>query len=227
MGPHQTTHAQQRALIQSTKSVQVRISNTMLVPTAPVHTHLDAAHMEWLQKISENCKARMEKASSIEGKMDPYVNIVAALKEAFGDGTGTALTEPLRKQLHADRDKGPESAAVKGIAAKGLGLLSPTQSTGRPTVTSAVCKILSPTTPDVVQSLTLPSPSVQAPLASLTRGPVLLSLQMHTANFAPFCRRSRAARRCVLTAPSTTVAATDTKQCCQSEKQLSEDTIPL
>ena len=55
--------------------------------------------MDFLSKKAEVCKGRQSKFVVQEGKVNPYIKIIAVLEQSQREGSGAALTEPLRKQL--------------------------------------------------------------------------------------------------------------------------------
>ena len=74
-------------------------------PPPPFNDHLDPADMEFLRKKVEECKSRKGKIELEEGKVNPYFKIIAVVQQFQREGMRTVLTEPLRKQLQADREK--------------------------------------------------------------------------------------------------------------------------
>ena len=99
-GPHPSSTAQARALVQSTLSELSTISSRMLSHIPPFKVHLDPADINFLKKESEECKARQKNAIVSEWQTEPYVKIVAPLEQAVDEGTATA------------RSKAPASAAT-------------------------------------------------------------------------------------------------------------------
>ena len=56
---------------------------------------------------------------------NPYVKIVSVLEQSLLEGTGVALTEPLRKDFHTDREKRLTVGSRKVIVPASFGMLSP------------------------------------------------------------------------------------------------------
>ena len=80
--------------------------------------------MEFLNKKVEDCKGRQGNVLLEEGKVNPYIKIMAALEQSLREGTGTALTKPLRTQLQADREKRLSVGTRKVRGPKSLGIVS-------------------------------------------------------------------------------------------------------
>ena len=102
-GPHSEMFPRQSALVQSKTSVQSGISSQMLSPSPPFNVHLEPADMEFLRKKLEQSQCRKGKIELEEGKAKPYIKIIAVLEQSQREGMGTSVTEPVLKQLQADR----------------------------------------------------------------------------------------------------------------------------
>ena len=164
-GPHPTMVTQKSALVQSTTSVQSPISIPKVSHSPPFNANLDPTDREFPRKKVEECKIRQGKVLVEEGKVNAYTKIIAVLEQSQREGMGTALTEPLRKQLQADSEKRVSAGRRKGILQKFLGMPSPTPSAGSPEITTLPGTVPSTTSIDVVVSPALPTPSVQSPEA--------------------------------------------------------------
>ena len=149
---------QQPALVQSTTSVQSPISSPMVSPPPPFNVHLDLADMEFLRKKAEECKGRQGKILVEEWKVNPYTKIIAVLEQSQREGMRTPLTEPLRKQLQADREKRVSAGTRKVILLKCLGMPSPTTSAGGQVITTLPSTVSSTISIDVAVSPALPTP---------------------------------------------------------------------
>ena len=147
-----------------------------------------------------------------EGKVNPYTKIIAVLEQSQREGMGTALTEPLRKQLQADREKRVSAGTRKVIVPKFLGMPSPTPSAGSPVITTLHTTVFSTTSIDVAVSPALPSPSVQSPQALQAGSPEVLSFRLNAEEIDPFLEVVRSTSSVsVVTATRTTGAATVTR----------------
>ena len=71
--PHPTIPAKQRALMQSTMTVQLHISSPVVSPTPSFNTHLDLTDMEFLKKKTAECKEGQRQALHSDGKQNPYM----------------------------------------------------------------------------------------------------------------------------------------------------------
>ena len=89
-GPHPAMRNQQAALVQSTTSVQSPISSPMVSPPPPFKVHLDPADMEFLSKKAEDCRGKQSKLVVQEGKVNPYIKLIAVLEQSSREGLGTA-----------------------------------------------------------------------------------------------------------------------------------------
>ena len=116
-GPHPTllTH---RPLVQSTMSAEGPIPSSMVSPTPSFNAHLDLADVDFLKKKAEECKEKQKHPLLGEGQANPYAKIVAALEQSLSEGTGTALSKPLRAQLQATREKRLSGGTRKQIVPK-------------------------------------------------------------------------------------------------------------
>ena len=131
-GPHTALLMQQPSLVQLMISVQGSISTPMVSTTPSFDVHLELADEEFLKRKTGECKEKQKNVLFSEGKVNPYIKIVAAFEQSLRESTGTALTQPLRTQLQADRDKPLSPVTRKVMVPKFLGLLSPTLEQGVP-----------------------------------------------------------------------------------------------
>ena len=143
--------------------MQGPISSPMVSPSPPFNVHLDPADMEFLSKKAEGFKGKQSRLEVQEGKANPYIKLIAVLEQSQREGIGTALTEQLRKQLQADREK--REIPRKVIVPRFPGMPSPTPSAGSPMIATLPSTVPSTTSIDVVVSPALPTPSVQSPQA--------------------------------------------------------------
>ena len=95
----------QHATVQTTISVKSPISSSVVTPSPTFDVHLDVADLEFLQKKLGECKGKLGSALTNAMGENPCVKVVSVLEQSLREGTGVALTEPLRKQLHTDREK--------------------------------------------------------------------------------------------------------------------------
>ena len=104
-------------------------------------------------------QGKAKECSGEEGKTDRYVKIFAALEQALGEGSATALTKPLRTQLKVDRERLMSAVTRRKevvVAPRLLSMLSSTPSEGSPTIVT-VPSTLPWTTPlDVAVSSPVP-----------------------------------------------------------------------
>ena len=141
---------------------------------------------------------------------------------------GTALTEPLRKQVHADREMHLSAGGRKVILPKFLGMPSPTPSVGSAAITVVPSTVPSTTSIDVAVSPALPTASVQSSQALQAGSPEVLSCQLHAAENDPFGEEVRRPSTLSVVATSSTTAATrETTQSREPDREPSEATIPL
>ena len=90
----------------TTTRVQAPISYPVVSPTPSFDVRLDMADFEFLKRNCEECKPKLATAlENVKGE-NPYDKVFAALQQALGEGSRTAQTEHLRKQLRVDREKG-------------------------------------------------------------------------------------------------------------------------
>ena len=81
-------------------SAQAPIVSSVVAPTQSFNVHLDLADVDFLKK-AEDSNEREKYIQLGEGQTNPYIKIVSALKKSLREGTGTALTKPLRTQVQA------------------------------------------------------------------------------------------------------------------------------
>ena len=132
--------------------------------------------MEFLSKKVEECNGKRDNLVVQEVKVNPYIKVIAVLEQSQREGSGTALTEQLRKQLQADREKRVIAGARKVIGPKFPGMPSPTPSAGSPMIATLPATVPSTTSIDVAVSPALPSPSEQSPQALQAGSPEVLSV---------------------------------------------------
>ena len=116
-----------------------------------------------------------------ETQSDPYVKIVATLEEALHEGSATALTKPLRTQLHTDREQRMRACAPKKevlVPQRLLSMLWPTPSTGSPVMVTVPSTVPSTISLDVVTSSTVPALSAQSQSALVSGSPGAPSIQL-------------------------------------------------
>ena len=171
---------------------------------------------------------KQENALYSVGRPNPYIRLVAVLEQSLNEGSGVALTNPLRKQLQADREKRLSAGTLKVTVPKSLGIISPTPSAGSPTIETALSTAPSTTSIDVVVSSAMRTLRAQSPPAVLTGSPEVLSLQLDAVQGDPFVEEVRSTSTLsVVTAPSTRAAAPETTQSGEVDREPSEATIGL
>ena len=79
--------------------------------------------MEFLLKKWGECHGRLGSALTNAMGENPYVKIVSVLEQSLHECMRVALTEPLGKHLHADREKRLTLVSRKVIVPKSFGLL--------------------------------------------------------------------------------------------------------
>ena len=121
LGPHPVPSPQQ-ATVQTTISLQAPISSPVLTPSPTFAFHLDVADLKFLQKKLGEIKGKLGSALTNATGENPYVKVVSVLERSIRECTGVALTEPLRKQLHIDREKPFTVDSRKVIVPKSFGL---------------------------------------------------------------------------------------------------------
>ena len=209
-------------------SVQSPISTPVVSPSPPFNVHLDIADMEFLSKKAQECKARQSKFEVQEGKVNPYIKIIAVLEQSQREGTGTALSEPLRMQLQADGEKRVIAGKRKVILPKSLGMPSPSASAGSRMIATLPATVPSTTSIDVAVCPALPTPSVQSSQALQAGRPEVLSVGLDAEEIDPFLEEVRSTSTLsVVTTSSTTAAATETTQSREPDREPSEETNPL
>ena len=186
MGPHPASL--QQPTVQTTMSVQAPISSPVVTPSPTFYVHLDVADLEFLRKKLGECKGKLGSALANAKGENPYFKIVSVLEQSLREGSGVALTEPLRKQLHTDREKRLTVGSRKVIVPKSFGLLSPTSSTGSPAIAVVASTVPSTISADVAVSPPMPAQRVQPSQATLANSPAILSLQLDTVEDDPFVR---------------------------------------
>ena len=190
-GPHQALLTKQTTLVQSMMSAQVQISSSMVNPSPPFNVHHDSADVVFLKKKAEECKEKQKNPLLGEGQTNPYIKIVAALEQSLREGTGNALTKPLRTLLLAVRERRLSGGTRKVIVPKSLGLLSPTPSAGSPMIVRVPSTVPSTISFDVVASSPVLTPSVQSPQAMLTGSPGVVPIQLDATEDDPFAQEVR------------------------------------
>ena len=163
LGPHLASLSKQATLVQTMSGVQPPISSPLATPTSTFNVHLDVPDHVFLKKKLGDCKRRLESARLISKGENPSGKVFAPREQSFRDGTGAALTEPLRNHLGMDREKRLTSATRNLIGLKCFGLLSPKQSTGRAAISVSVS-----TVPSTISAVMAVSPSRHKQGASST-----------------------------------------------------------
>ena len=116
------------------------------------------------------------------------------LEQVLHEGSGTALTKPLRTQLQADRERRMARRRKEVIVPSRLSsLLSPTPSVGSRTMVTVPSTELSKTIVDVVASSSVPTLSAQAPSALQSGSPGAPSIQLEATEDEPFAHEMRTA----------------------------------
>ena len=147
----------QQSAAQTTTSVQGPISSPVVNPYPTFNPQLDVADIEFLQKKLGESKVRLGTVLTNAIGENPYVKIVSVLEQSLREGSGIALTEPLRTQLQTNSENRFTVGSRQVIVPKSFGLLSPSSSTGSLAIAIVVSTVPSTTSADVAVSLSMPT----------------------------------------------------------------------